>query len=319
VKALRLTLFAAASALIAGTAHAQTISIGTSPVGTLNNSLGNALGKVMTEAAGIRARVVPFGGGQQVLPLINRKELEMAITAATDALLAYQGKVAFEGNPSPNLRTIGAVFPFYLGWYVKKDAPYKSLVDLKGKKIAVGFTANSAQRRVALAGFAAFGVKESDFDGVPVPHVVRGADDFMQGKVEASTFAVGAGKMAEVNAKVGGIRFLQVPNSPEALARVNEIMPTAYFSVLKPAPRFAGILEPTSLIFEDYVIMAGTQMSDDNAYKLAKLLYESQDKLAAVGKAFGLYDKTKLASNRGVPFHPGAIKYYKEKGIWQGK
>ena len=48
--------------------------------------------------------------------------------------------------------------------------------------------------RLALAGFAAYGVQESDFDGVPVPHVVRGADDFMQGKVEASTFAVGAGK-----------------------------------------------------------------------------------------------------------------------------
>jgi TRAP transporter TAXI family solute receptor len=318
MKALRLALLAAACSLLAGTAHAQTVSIGTSPVGTLNNSLGNALGKVMTEEAGIRARVVPFGGGQQVLPLINRKELEMAITAATDGLLAYQGKVAFEGNPSPNLRAIGAVFPFYLGWFVKKDSPYKSLLDLKGKKIAVGFTANSAQRRVALAGFAAYGVQESDFDGVPVPHVVRGADDFMQGKVEASTFAVGAGKVAEVNAKVGGIRFLQMPTSPEALARVNKVMPTAYFSVLKPAPQFAGIVEPTNLIFEDYLIMAGTQMSDDNAYKIAKVLYESQDKLAAVGKAFGLYDKNKLASNRGVPFHPGAIKYYKEKGIWQG-
>jgi TRAP transporter TAXI family solute receptor len=319
MKGLRLAFVIAASALIAGTAQAQTISIGTSQIGSLNNSLGNALGKVMTDVAGIRARVVPYGGGQQVLPLINRKELEMAITAATDGLLAYEGKVAFKGNPSPNLRALGAVFPFYLGWYVKKDAPYKSLVDLKGKRIAVGFTANSAQRRVALAGFAAYGVQESDFDGVPVPHVVRGADDFMQGKVEASTFAVGAGKMAEVNAKVGGIRFLQMPNAPEALARVNKIMPTAYFSVLKPAPRFAGILEPTNLIFEDYVIMAGTQMSDDNAYKIAKLLYESQGKLAAVGKAFGLYDKSKLASNRGVPFHPGAIKYYKEKGIWAGK
>ena len=58
---------------------------------------------------------------------------------------------------------------------------------------------------------AAFGVKPSDFDGVPVPHVVRGADDFMQGKVEASTFAIGAGKMSEVDAKVGGIRWLSMP------------------------------------------------------------------------------------------------------------
>ena len=315
---LRLAALAAATAVFAGTAQAQTISIGTSSVGTLNNSLGNALGKVMTEVAGLRARVVPYGGGQQFLPLIGKKELEMAIPAATDAMFAHQGKGAFQGNPSPDLRLIGAVFPFYIGWYVKKDSPYKSMSDLKGKKVAVGFTANSAQRRVFEAGFAAYGVKESDFDGVGVPHVVRGADDFMQGKVEASTFAVGAGKMAEVNAKVGGIRFMHMPNTPEATARLKAIMPTAYFAVLKPGPAFAGVLEPTNLLFEDYVIMAGTQMSDDAAYKIAKVLYESQDKLASIAKTFARYDRNKLASDRGVPFHPGAIKYYKEKGIWQG-
>jgi TRAP transporter TAXI family solute receptor len=140
----------------------------------------------------------------------------------------------------------------------------------------------------------------------------------MQGKVEASTFAVGAGKVAEVNAKVGGVRFMQMPSTPEATARLKAIMPTAYFSVLKPGPAFAGVLEPTNLIFEDYVVMAGAQMSDDAAYKIAKVLYESQDKLGAIAKTFERYDKNKLASDRGVPFHPGAIKYYKEKGIWQG-
>jgi TRAP-type uncharacterized transport system substrate-binding protein len=110
-----------------------------------------------------------------------------------------------------------------------------------------------------------------------------------------------------------------MPTSPEALARVNKVMPTAYFSVLKPAPQFAGIVEPTNLIFEDYLIMAGTQMSDDNAYKIAKVLYEAQDKLAGIAKTFAQYEKAELGADRGVPFHPGAIKYYKEKGIWPGK
>jgi hypothetical protein len=316
---LRLAAVAAASAIIVGTAQAQTLSIGTSPVGTLNYSVGNALGKVMTDEAGQRARVVPFGGGQQILPLIGKKELELSISTATDTLYAFQGKEDFNGNPSPTLRVIGKVFPFSIGWYVKKDSPYKSLIDLKGKKVAIGFTANSAQLRFFRAGFAVYGVTEKDFDGVPVPHVVRGADDFMQGKVEASTFAVGAGKMAEVNTKVGGIRFMEMPNTPEATARLKAIMPTAYFAVLKPEPAFAGVLEPTTLLFEDYVIMGGTQIADDAAYKIAKVLYESQDKLASIAKTFGRYDKAKLASDRGVPFHPGAIKYYREKGIWTGK
>lgn len=314
---MRLAALAAASAILAGTAQAQTVSIGTSPVGSLNNSLGNALGKVVTDVGGLRARVVPFGGGQQFLPLIDKQELEMAIPASNDAVFAYRGEGDFKGNPSPGLRLLGAVFPFTIGWYVKKDSPYKSLTELKGKKIAVGFTANSAQRRVVQATMAAYAVNEADFDSVPVPHVVRGADDFMQGKVEASLFAVGAGKMAEVNAKVA-VRFLSIPKTPEALAGLRKFLPISYIAELKPAPAFAGVNEPTNLLFEDYVVIAGAQMSDDSAYKIARILYESQDKLAAIAKTFERYNKADLASNRGVPYHPGAIRYYKEKGIWKG-
>lgn len=316
---MRTTVIAAASAMALGTAQAQTLSIGTSPVGTLNYSTGNALGKVMTDAAGLRARVVPFGGGQHVLPLIGRKELELSISTATDTINAYEGKEDFKGKPNPSLRVIGKVFPFAIGWYVKKDSPYQTLTDLKGKKIAIGFTASSAQERFFKASFAAYGVTEKDFDGVQAPHVVRGADDFMQGKVEASTFAVGAGKIAEANAKVGGLRFLNVPDTADAVTRLRTVLPRANVRVLNPAPQFAGIVAPTKLIFEDYQVVGGTQIADDDAYKIAKVLYEEQEKLAGIAKTYAQYDTAELGADRGVPFHPGAIKYYKEKGIWKGQ
>ncbi|MBM3528573.1 MAG: TAXI family TRAP transporter solute-binding subunit [Alphaproteobacteria bacterium] len=314
----RLIIAAAVMAVAAVTAQAQTLSIGTSPVGTLNYSTGNALGKVMTDSAGLRARVVPFGGGQHVLPLIGRKELELSISTATDTINAFEGKEDFKGKPNPSLRAIGKVFPFAIGWYVKKDSPYKTLTDLKGKKIAVGFTASSAQERFFRASFATYGVTEKDFDGVQAPHVVRGADDFMQGKVEASTFAVGAGKIAEANAKVGGLRFLNVPDSADAIKRLRTVLPRASVSVLNPAPQFAGIVAPTKLIFEDYLVVGGTQISDGDAYKLAKVLYEEQAKLAGIAKTYEQYKTAELGADRGVPFHPGAMKYYKEKGIWKG-
>jgi TRAP transporter TAXI family solute receptor len=318
MKVLHFAAIAAASAMAVSVAQAQTVSIGTSPQGSSNYALGNALGKVMTEQTGLRARVVPFGGGQQVLPLINRKELEIAIPSATDALFAYKGEADFKGNPNPNLRVIGTALPYYIGWYVKKDSPYKTLADLKGKKMPIGFTANSAQRRVYLAGFAAEGLNESDVQGVPVAHVVRAADDFMQGKIEASTFAAGSGKMAEVDAKVGGIRWLNMTKSPEAEKRLKSVMPTAYIETLEPAKNLAGVLAPTNMVFEDYLVLTGTQLSDDAAYKIAKMLYEDQAKLAAIAKPWGRYKPANLARDHGIPFHPGAIKFYKEKGIWKG-
>ncbi len=319
MKPVSLTTFAAVFAIAAASAQAQTISIGTSPVGSSNYALGNALGKVMTEQMDLRVRVVPYGGGQQILPLINNKELEMALPASTDAYFAYTGSGGPFKEPNKDLRVIATVFPYYLSWYVHKDSPYKSLADLKGKKIATGFTANSAQHTTYLAGLAAFGVKESDFDGVPVPHVVRGADDFMQGKVEASTFAIGAGKMSEVDAKVGGIRWLSMPADEAAEKRVKDIMPAAFIDKLEPSKALVGVVGTTNVIYHDYLVMAGTQMSDDNAYKIAKLLYEQQDKLVAVSKIYGRYKKENLARDHGVPFHPGAIKFYKEAGIWKDR
>jgi hypothetical protein len=316
---MTLATLAVVFALAAGSAQAQTISIGTSPVGSSNYALGNALGKVMTEQLGLKIRVVPFGGGQQILPLINSKELEMAMPASTDAYFAYTGSGGPFKQPNKDLRVIATVFPYYLSWYVKKDSPYKSLADLKGKKIAIGFTANSAQHTTFLAGLAAFGVKESDFDGVPVPHVVRGAADFMQGKVEASTFAIGAGKMSEVDAKVGGIRWLSMPGDAAAEKRVKAIMPAAFISKLEPAKPLIGIVGTTNVIFHDYLVMGGTQMSDDNAYKIAKMLYEKQANLVAISKIYGRYKKEDLARDHGVPFHPGAVKFYKEVGIWKDR
>jgi uncharacterized protein len=255
MKFIRTGLIIAVSAVTAFAAQAQTVSIGTAQVGSLSNAVGNALGKVITDHGGLRARVVPYGGGQQFLPLIGKQEIDLAVAGASDALFAYRGLVDFQGSPSPDMRAIGVVLPFNIGWFVKKDSPYKALSDLKGRKVPVGFTGNTAQQRSFLATLAAEGLTPGDFDGVPVAHVVRAADDFMQGKTEATTFAVGAGKVAEVDARVGGIRFINLDRSPEAQKRLQHVMPTAYVSILEPAPGLVGIVEPTSLLFEDYLVV----------------------------------------------------------------
>jgi TRAP-type uncharacterized transport system substrate-binding protein len=108
-------------------------------------------------------------------------------------------------------------------------------------------------------------------------------------------------------------------DTPDARARIKQVMPTTYPSVLQPAKEYVGILAPTTVLFEDYLVVAGAQMSDDDAYKVAKALYEHQDKLASIARAFARYNKEELGKDHGVPFHPGAIKFYREKGIWPGK
>jgi hypothetical protein len=141
----------------------------------------------------------------------------------------------------------------------------------------------------------------------------------MQGKVEATAFAAGAGKVAEVDSKVGGIRFLSIPKTEEANKAIRAMMPTAYVGTLQPSPAYAGIVGPTNFLFENYMIVVGAHVSNDTVAKVAKVLYENKKDLAAIAKPFANYDPKELATDRGVPFHPGAIAFYKNVGIWQGK
>jgi TRAP-type uncharacterized transport system substrate-binding protein len=139
-----------------------------------------------------------------------------------------------------------------------------------------------------------------------VPNVAGGADEFAQGKADVFNFALGAGKVAETDAKVGGIRALNIDPSPGAMARLRKWVPVAYAAKVEPGKGRAGINETTTLFGYDYLVLASTKVSDDAVYKLTKIL---------VGFMPGRMNKDMAP----VQFHAGAIKFYKEIGAWPPK
>ena len=119
-----------------------------------------------------------------------------------------------------------------------------------------------------------------DVQQVPVPNVVGGANEFLQGKADAFMFAVGAGKVAEVNAKKP-VRVLPVDHSKEAMARLRKFIPVAYATILKPGKGRAGVDQPTWVYAYDYLVLANDKVPDDVVYKLTKLLHDHKKELAA--------------------------------------
>jgi len=322
---LHRTLCAAAAAclLMTGSAAAQTISIGTSPAGASTYALASALGKVVAEKTGLKIRLVPFGGMEQWGPMMNTGKIDFGIGAATDVSFAIDGKVTFKGHPEKNVQAVASLYSFYVGFLVRKDSPIKTVADLKGKRVPTRFSNQKAALRHYQAALALAGLTEKDLSGVPTPNVIRAAQDFVEGKTDATWFAIGAGKVSEVDAQVGGIRFLPVPDSPDAIARMRQVAPAAYISTL-PAGRLTGIVAPTKSVTEDYMLVAGKHVSNDVVMKFAKVLYESKAELGAMFPAWKRYDPKRLGRNLGenlanVPFHPGAVAYYKSIGIWQAK
>src|SRR5690606_31911411 len=140
----------------------------------------------------------------------------------------------------------------------------------------------TAQTLVQLvSGFLANGgLSYDDVEGVPVPSVPAGADAFAEGRADTFMFALGSAKVSETDARVGGIRALPIDDSPEAVARLQEVVPVAYPALVEPAQGRAGIKEPTMLYAYDYLVLTGADTSEEVVYNLVKAMHENPEALA---------------------------------------
>jgi TRAP transporter TAXI family solute receptor len=316
---IRLTLFATA-ALAAPLATAQTVGIGaTSTAYTAQASA--AISKVVSETAGVQMRVQPYGGTSAYVPSVNAGNLEFGLANELETLYAVTGTVIYDKRPQKNLRVATVLTPFASAIYVRKDSSIRTLQDLKGKRLPSGW-ASQKIIGVLMEGYLANGgLSYDDVEKVPVPNVVKGADDFAAGKTDAFFFALGAGKVREVDATVGGIRAIGVSDAPDAVERMQKFVPVAVAGSYAPSKVNVGVIEPTHIMQYDYLMLTNTAVPDELVYKVVKAMHDNKKMLAASFPALGRFSPEHMARTfkGGVTYHPGAIKYYTEIGQWPPK
>lgn len=298
-----------------GAVRAQTLGIGTAPQGTIGYNMGSAIAKALADVEKLQSRVQPYSGSSAVFPLVNSGEMDLTVGNVLEAQEAANGEGPYAGRKQSNLRIVAVIFPIQVGLFVKKDSPIRSIADLKGKRVTYGYTAQVTIKRVIDAILANGGIDNSDIRTTLVPNVIRGADDFAEGKADAGFFAIGAGKVTEVDKSTGGIRFLPLSDEPKAVERMRKNFSYAYVAEVKPGPAYAGIAVPIKLMAYDYVVLAGTHVNDDIAYRVAKTLHEQKPRLVESLRAFQGFDPQKMYQAMPAPFHPGALRYYREKGL----
>jgi len=310
----RILTFAAAAFLAAG-AQAQVLGFGSAPQGSIGYNMSSAIARTIAEAEGIQSRVQPYSGSSAVLPLVNSGELDLAVCNVLEIQEAANGEGPYAGRKQANLRVLGVIFPLYSSVFVRKDSPIRTLAELKGKRLPYGFSAQVTLERIVDAIIATGGLTRKDVVPVLVPNVIRGVDDFAEGKADGGFFALGAAKVSEIDKSVGGIRYLPVSDDPAAVAAMQKIMAYAYVTTVNPSPAFAGLAGPTKLMAYDYLVVAGSHVKDEVAYRIAKAMYENKPKLVESLRAFNGFNPDNMHKTMPASFHPGSEKYYQEKGI----
>jgi TRAP transporter TAXI family solute receptor len=307
------------SACFASSASAQLVGIGTSPQGSLTYQIGASVSKVLQDAGKIQSRIQPQSGTGTMIPLLNSGELDIGFANTAEVYDAFHGVGTFPKQPNKNLRVVAVIFPLIAGLFVRANSDIKSIKDMKGKRIAYGLTSQEIVRKTVDAMLATGGLTIKDLKPVMVPNVIRGADDLAAGRVDITVFAVGAPKVAEVDAAVGGIRFIPLENTPAAAAAMKKHFPTGYFATVTPAPNRAGVKQPMNTMFYDYSTIAGAHVPAARIKEITRLIAENKNALATGQPRFRGMVTKRLFNNFGVPYHPGSVAYYKEKGIAESK
>jgi uncharacterized protein len=309
----------AAATAFASQASAQIYSLGTGKQGFFTYSAGAAIAKVAADG-GLNLRVKPFGGTSAYVPGINAGEQQFGLANELETHYAVAGEVIYKDKPQPDLRVVAVLTPLYSEFFVKKDSPIKTIADLKGKRVPSDFASQRVIDVLTKGTLANGGLSYDNVQKVPVPNVAGGADEFAKGNADVFMFAIGSGKVAEVDAQVGGLRVVPVDHSKEAMDRLRKFVPVAYATQIQPGKGRAGVDEPTWVYAYDYLVLANNKVDDDVVYKLAKLMHDHQKDLAANFGALSGFDPNRMSKDmEPVQFHPGAIKFYKEIGQWPPK
>jgi len=315
MKLRRILAYFGVAALLSGMAHAQTIGIVTTPAGSYSNSAGAAVAKMLVDKAKLRVVVQPQAstGFEEV----ETGTAQFNMSNSFDATFYATGTGEYQAmGPHKNLRMVAALIPYRVAMHARNDSGINTIADLKGKRVSSAFNAQKTIGRIIEAHLETAGLSYKDVISVPTPNVVRQADDFKAGKVDTLFFALGSAAVKEANASVGGLRVLEVSDSPEAMKRAQKILPGSYVMTVDPSPALEGFTKPTNVIAFDMVMVTNASVADDVIYKVTKALYENKADMAATFRPFAMLNPRSIAKSvDGVPHHPGALKFYREIGL----
>lgn len=298
-------------------AHGQTpASIASADAGSTTYVAALAVAKAAGTQAGLDLRPRPFKSTTQGISFVDGGEVDFGLESALGLNQAYAGTGVFEGTPFAQLRLVGTIAPYRVGYFVRDSDPARSVADLKGRRLVRAYRAAPNITSLSEALLAAAGIAMADVDGVEVAGQVDAQDQFLAGHTDAFLSQVDRVGLPEIVQAVGPIRFLTLEPSPESIKAAQAFVPGARPVVVEPEPALIALREPTTLLEYDYFVYASVHTSDTAVRAVIDALTRGKDEMAEMVPSFVRIDPTRMVVDIGVPYHPAAEAYYKELGLW---
>jgi TRAP transporter TAXI family solute receptor len=309
---VRFGLLAAAMALAPVAANAEEfINILTGGTGGVYYPLGVAISKIYAEKIpGAKPSVQSTKASVENLNLLQAGKGEIAFTLGDSLADAWNGnaEVGFKSKLD-KLRTVAAIYPNYIQIAALKDAHINTLTDLKGKRLSVGAPKSGTELN-ARAILAGAGMTYKDLGQVQYLPFSESVELMKNRQLDATLISAGLGVSAirDLCASVD-CTIVEIPKSVVAM------MGSPYQSEPIPADTYKGNDKDVDAVVVPNYLVTRAGLSDQEVYEMTKTIFDNLSSLQAAHAAAKAMTLDKAGKNPPVPLHPGAAKFYKEKGV----
>ena len=300
---------------VAGTAQAQNLSIATGGTGGVYYPLGGGMAAVLSKYVdGMQATAEVTGGSVANLQLIGTAKPYIALTMSDATLDAYKGEDKFKGKPVP-VRTLMILYPNRMHVVTLDGTSIRRIADLKGKRVSTG-SGGSATEVMAFRVIEAAGLSWDKDMRRERLGVAESASALKDHKIDAF-FWVGGLPTAAVTdlASSPGIRIRLIDHA-DLVPAMNRKYGNLYVKDTIGKDVYRGMERDNEQATVMNLLVAHEKMDDKTAYNIVKTIFDKRDELIRVHKEaenIKLENQKKDASP--VPWHPGAMKYFAEKGL----
>ena len=321
-KRLLLTTLAAAMAsmMAAATtgplnAQGKRMVFATMGSGTMYYTLGSGFSKMLTEKLNRRVTVQPYSGSSVYLPLIDKGEATLAFSSSLDADAAYRGS---DRAALKDLRAVARIWPLKVAFMVRQNSGIKTIQDLKGKRVTVDFKGQKAMGKVTRAMLAAGGLKDTDVKNIAVGNVGAGSKALIEGNVDATFIAVGIPLVKQAHAAIpGGVAYVDLSTGNTADAFLSAQANGVYGTMVAPAKHLPEVKAPVKTTAFDIFLLTSAKTPNADVAAVLKAL---QDNFGDLQKSYPPLRRGNVkgfaSPTNTTPYHPGAVAFYKSKGLW---
>lgn len=289
------------------------VSVATGGMGGVFFVMGGGVASLITKYGGAEAAAEVTAASVDNCKLIAAKKADIGFVMGDTGYDAFKGTGNFKGKPLP-MRTLTVLYPNLMHVVTVEGKGIKKVADFKGKRVSTGAPGSGTEVK-ALRVLEAAGLNPDKDVKKDRLGASESAGALKDGKIDGYFWDGGVPTSSVLDlAASPGVKMMLIPHDDLIPAMIQKYGPVYYKSVI-PKGVYTGITYDTPVAAVGNLLMCNTEMDEKLAYNVLKAVYDHLPELIAIHKEASNINPKDGASSKAVPYHKGAQKFFKEKGI----